>query len=150
MGGRDLEGRFMDLPHDLGGVFNLLVLTFDDGQQEDVAEWMEAVEPLRAGAPFMTAYELPILSSALVLAQPWIDRGLAESARDSSTRDRTVTVYVNKRAFVRRAGLAGTDSVQVLLLDRDGDIIWRAHGPPCLERLQELCQSLGLPRGVAN
>ena len=33
---------------------------------------------------------------------------------------------------------------------RDGDIIWRAHGPPCLERLQELCQSLGLPRGVAN
>ena len=31
MGGRDLEGRFMDLPHDLGGVFNLLVLTFDDG-----------------------------------------------------------------------------------------------------------------------
>jgi hypothetical protein len=55
-------------------------------------------------------------------------------------------VFTDRQAFIRAAGLTGTEHVWVLVLDREGKVLARAEGPYDERKAQALRETL-LARG---
>jgi hypothetical protein len=49
-------------------------------------------------------------------------------------RERTITLYLDKRSFREALQLPGEDDIYVLLLDRRGQVLWRTEGSFALEK----------------
>jgi hypothetical protein len=47
---------------------------------------------------------------------------------DPIARDRTITLYLDKGAFRQALELPHEDNIYVLLVDREGTVVWRASG----------------------
>ncbi|MGB0093405.1 MAG: SRPBCC family protein [Solirubrobacteraceae bacterium] len=105
LSGRALDGREYELPSDLAKQHNFLVVAFRREQQRaDVA-----------------VYELPVLSSVYGPARWFIDGGMTRGIPDA--RARTITVYTDVRKVVDNLGLAGTETIAVLIVERSGRIL---------------------------
>ena len=63
-------------------------------------------------------YELPVLSSVYGPARWFIDGGMTRGIPDPAARARTVTVYTDVQKVVENLGLAGTDTIAVLVVER--------------------------------
>ena len=68
-------------------------------------------------------YELPVLSSVYGPARWFIDGGMTRGIPDAAARARTITVYTNLEKVVDNLGLAGTDTIAVLIVERSGRIL---------------------------
>ncbi len=68
-------------------------------------------------------YELPVLSSVYGPARWFIDGGMTRGIPDAAARARTITVYTDVRKVVDNLGLAGTDTIAVLIVERSGRIL---------------------------
>ncbi len=68
-------------------------------------------------------YELPVLSSRYGPARWFIDGGMTRGIPDASARARTITLYTDVGNVVDNLGLAGTDTIAVLLVERSGRIL---------------------------
>ena len=64
-----------------------------------------------------------MLSSAYGPARWFIDGGMTRGIPDAAARARTITVYTDVRKVVDNLGLAGTDTIAVLLVERSGRVL---------------------------
>jgi hypothetical protein len=139
--GRDLNGRTLQLPRDFAGELNLALVAFQRRQQGDVDSWRSFADALRSAHPAVRAYELPTLSRSYSWLRGFIDGGMRSAIKDEDARAGTVTLYIDKRSFERRLGIASESAIVVLLVRRDGTILWRTTGrfdpahPPQIDAL---------------
>ena len=61
-------------------------------------------------------------------------------------RSRLVPVFTNREAFVRAAGISGTEHASILVLNRDGKVLARVEGHYDEDKAQALRETL-LARG---
>jgi hypothetical protein len=47
---------------------------------------------------------------------------------DPKARDRTVTLYLDKQDFRKTLDMPDEDRIYVLLVSKDGEVLWRARG----------------------
>jgi hypothetical protein len=73
-------------------------------------------------------YELPTIQRLNVLARTFINEGMRAGIPDPTARERTITLYLDKAAFREALQLPGEDDIYVLLLDRQGQVLWRTEG----------------------
>jgi hypothetical protein len=59
---------------------------------------------------------------------------------DSTARERTVTLYLDKAAFRRQLDIPDERDVHVLLVTRDGEIVWRTAGALSEDKRLELIE----------
>ena len=64
-----------------------------------------------------------MLSSVYGPARWFIDGGMTRGIPDASARARTITVYTDVGKVVDNLGLAGTDTIAVLLVERSGRVL---------------------------
>ena len=128
LSGRSLDGRHHHLPDDLREQHTFIITAFRREQQALVDEWLPWLLDLEERRPDVAVYELPVLSSAYSPARWFIDGGMARGVGTDAARARTITVYTDVAKAVRELGLAGTDTIGVLLVDRSGRILAREHG----------------------
>ena len=128
LSGRSLDGRHHHLPGDLREQHTFIVAAFRREQQALVDEWLPWLVDLEERRPDVAVYELPVLSSVYSPARWFIDGGMARGVGTDAARARTITVYTDVGKAVRELGLAGTDTIGVLLVDRSGRILAREHG----------------------
>ena len=128
LSGRSLDGHHHHLPDDLRAQHTFIVAAFRREQQALVDEWLPWLVDLEERRPDVAVYELPVLSSAYSPARWFIDGGMARGVGTDAARARTITVYTDVAKAVRELGLAGTDTIAVLLVDRSGRILAREHG----------------------
>ena len=128
LSGRSLDGRHHHLPDDLREQHTFIITAFRREQQALVDEWLPWLVDLEERRPDVAVYELPVLSSAYSPARWFIDGGMARGVGTDAARARTITVYTDVAQAVRELGLAGTDTIGVLLVDRSGRIRAREHG----------------------
>lgn len=57
-----------------------------------------------------------------------VERKLLERYPSAWERSRMVTVFTDREAFVRSAGLSGTNSAYALVIGRNGEVLARAEG----------------------
>jgi hypothetical protein len=57
-----------------------------------------------------------------------IDGGMRAGILDERKRERTITLYINKRKFRNKLDIPTENTISIFLLNREGDILWRCQG----------------------
>jgi hypothetical protein len=124
----NLEGHKLKLPDDLEGKMNVVILAFRREQQDSVDEWIRFLEGLAKEYEILAYYEIPTIQVSYSLFRWMIDGGMRAGIADMNARQRTITLYVDKKEFKRRLEIDSEESIVVLLLRNDGEILWRTIG----------------------
>jgi carbon monoxide dehydrogenase subunit G len=128
LSGRALDGKPYELPGDLPKRYGLIVVAFRREQQALIDDWLPWLLDLEQHRSDLAVYELPVLSTTFSPARWFIDGGMARGVATASARARTITVYTDVGKVVRELGLASTDTIAVLLVERPGRILARELG----------------------
>ncbi len=142
LSGRSLDGRSYELPGDLAKPYNLLVVAFRREQQAIVDAWLPWLTRLEQRRGDVAVYELPVIPASYGPVRWFIDGGMTRGIPDPAARARTVTVYTDVRKVVENLGLAGTDTIAVLVVERSGRILACEHGRFEQEKAERLATAL--------
>ncbi|MFO7662584.1 MAG: hypothetical protein R6X18_08310 [Chloroflexota bacterium] len=126
--GFNLERREFEFPRDFAGDLNVLFVPFLQRQQLDVNTWVPFVQELERTLPGVVYYELPTIWEMAALQRLFLNEGMRAGIPDQKSRERTVTLYLDKAAFQRATAIDGDSRMHVLLVNRQGDILWRTTG----------------------
>jgi hypothetical protein len=126
--GLNLQRQELTLPQDFQGERSLVLIAFRQWHQTQVDTWIPLARQLEAAHPGLFYYELPTIQRLNVLARTFVNEGMRAGIPDPVARERTITLYLDKRAFRQALQLPGEESIYVLLLDRQGQVLWRAEG----------------------
>jgi len=126
---RNLEERSFQLPGDLEGTLNVVLVGFAQEQQADMDTWLPKLRALAAAVPALRVYEMPVAPRSAAVMRWMIDGGMRRNIPDRAAREATITLYVDKAAFRTSLGLPDESRIYVLLVDRAGTVRWRAAGP---------------------
>ncbi len=139
---RNLNGRSFRLPAQFGGERNLVLIAFRRWHQAMVDSWFPPLDRLLAAYPDLRAYELPMIGGMFSLARPFIDGGMASAIADPAVRERTLTVYTDIKSAQTAMGIKNSETITLLLVDRQGRISWRDQGGYTAIRATSLERSL--------
>jgi carbon monoxide dehydrogenase subunit G len=149
LSGRSLDGRSYELPGDLAKPYNLLVVAFRREQQAVADQWLPWLIELEQGREDVAVYELPVLPSTYSPVRWFIDGGMTRGIPDPAARARTVTVYTDVQNIVENLGLASTDTIAVLVVERSGRILAREPGGFEQDKAERLATALEPPAKAA-
>ncbi len=126
--GFNLNREKVIVPTELHGDYNIVLIAFQQWQQRHIDTWIPFARKLEDDFPGVAHYEFPIIRKMNVISRTFINEGMRAGIPDLVARERTITLYVDKRAFRRSLGLTNEDDIHVLLIDRDGTVLWQEFG----------------------
>lgn len=129
-------------PKDFQGVYNLVIIPFQQRQQADVNTWIPAAQELERVYTDLVYYELPTIYQLPMLSRTFINEGMRAGIPDQTARERTVTFYLDKSLFKQALGITTEENIQLFLVDREGNILWREEGLFSPEKNQSLLDVL--------
>jgi hypothetical protein len=124
----NLERQAFTLPRDFGGERNVVFIAFLRKQQDDVDTWVPFVKPLVARTPGTEYYEIPTISRMIAPMRWFINSGMRGGIDDRAARERTITLYLDKEPFKRSLAITEETVIHVLVVDREGRVLWRTTG----------------------
>ena len=124
----------MTLPKDFKGEFNLLFIPFQQWQQEEVNSWLGLVETLEEQVSGLVYYELPTIRSLNTLSRWFINEGMRAGIPNPKTREHTITLYLDKKAFQAALNMTDEEHIYVVLVDRQGNELFRTRGAQSQEK----------------
>lgn len=126
--GYNLERREFEFPRDFGADLNLVIIPFQQYQQRLVDTWVPTLQEIEASFPGFIYYELPTISGMPIIFRTFINEGMRAGIPDQTARERTITLYLDKEEFKAALGVETEDDIHLVLVDRDGNILWREEG----------------------
>jgi hypothetical protein len=142
----NLEGTAMTLPADFAGERNIVFVAFERRQQDEVDTWVPFVKGLVARTPNTDFYEIPTIKRMMGIIRWTINRGMRGGIPDVAARERTVTLYIEKEPFKRSLAIATEETIQVLIVDRAGSVLWRTTGAFTAAKAAAMESALAPPR----
>lgn len=124
----NLEKRTFTLPDDFEGSRNLLLVAFQREQQQQVDTWLREMRRFEELDPEFRYYELPTIQSPNRLVRWFIDTGMRRGIPDQKARSRTITLYIDKQPFLKALGITDESQICCFLVNRSGQVLWRAAG----------------------
>lgn len=124
----NLESREFNLPRDFAGERNLVLIAFQREQQEQLDTWLKEMKRFQEADPSFQYYELPTIEKLNAMTRWFIDSGMRRGIPDKNARARTITLYIDKKPFEESLQLPTEKTVYALLVDRSGNVLWRAEG----------------------
>jgi hypothetical protein len=140
--GSNLERDKVILPQDLKGDLNVVLVAFQQWQQNSIDTWLAPLEGVERERVGLKVYELPVIQRINRLYQMVINEGMRAGIPDRRARQRTITLYLDKTSFRRALGMADEDDIYVLLLDRQGQILWRTRGRYAADKAAGLIEAI--------
>lgn len=140
--GANLLRKKLTLPQDFQGDLNLLFIPFQQWQQEEVNSWMALAEELEEQHHGLVYYELPIIQSRNTLFKIFINEGMRAGIPNPKTRERTITLYLDKEDFRAALNMMDEEHIYVVVVDRQGNECFRARGAHSHESEESLRQAL--------
>jgi ATP10 protein len=151
--GSNLLRQKLQLPADLQGEINLLLIPFYQWHQALVDSWAPLAAELEMNITGFRFYELPVIQRMNPFAQTFINEGMRAGIPNQSTRQRTITLYLDKVTFRNDLELPSEDTIYALLVDRHGNVLWKIEGAfspekgkALLATLQQLHPVIGFER----
>jgi len=126
--GFNLLRRKVTLPDDLQGEVNILFIAFYQWHQALVDSWVPRARQLEQSIPGVQFYEIPVLQKMNFISQTFINEGMRAGIPNQTTRGKTITLYIDKKAFRRAVEIPNEETIWVLVLDRQGNVLWRTGG----------------------
>jgi hypothetical protein len=127
--GSNLLRQKLTLPKDFKGGLNLVFVPFLQWQQSEVDSWVPWIVEMEAKYPGFVYYELPTIENRNIIFQTFINEGMRAGIPNPLTRERTITLYLNKAKFQKALDMTDEDHIYILILDNKGNILLRSRGP---------------------
>jgi hypothetical protein len=124
----NLEKREFSLPTDFEGDRNLVLVAFERQQQKDVDTWLHEMKRFEALDPAFRYYELPTIERPNAFVRWFIDSSMRHGIPDHKARERTITLYLDKKTFCDALLIADQKKIYAFLIDRSGKVMWKAEG----------------------
>ena len=124
----NLEKREFKLPSDFEGERNLLLVAFEREQQKDVDTWLHEMKRFEELDPGFQYYELPTIEKPNALTRWFIDTGMRRGIPDRKARQRTITLYIDKKPFVEALMITNQKKIYEFLVNRKGEVLWQSDG----------------------
>ena len=140
--GSNLLRQKLTLPQDFQGRLNLVFIPFEQWQQMEVDSWMALAKELEEQFDGLVYYELPTIQSRNSFYKMFINEGMRAGIPNPKTRERTITLYLDKADFRTALGMSDEEHIYILVVDRQGNEFFRARGPYSREGDVALCQAL--------
>ncbi|TFG31083.1 hypothetical protein EU527_13285 [Candidatus Thorarchaeota archaeon] len=125
---KNLNKEDMQIPISLHGDPKLFVVAFQQWQQELVNSWILFCDSLVKKYPNFDFYELPTIRRMNPLYQRFIDGGMRAGIPSNESRERTITLYIDKEPFKESLDIVTEETIYLFLIDTVGEIIWREEG----------------------
>jgi predicted transcriptional regulator len=145
--GSNLQRKKLMLPADFDGELNIILVAFEQWQQNTVNTWLPFVEQLEQGYDSVRYYELPVIKRMNFIARTFINEGMRAGIPDTKARNRTITLYLDKVAFRDALDLPHERDIYVLIVDREGNIVWRTEGAFTSDKGEALTRAIETHRG---
>lgn len=139
--GSNLEGKKFKIPFDLDGELNLVIIPFLQYQQFTVDKWTNLLSSLEQKYSSFRYYEIPTLSIGYIPMRLMIDGGMRAGIPSIQTRNRTITIYINKKKFKKKLGIKTEETIYLFLL-KNNEILWEESGSPSTEKIEDLEQNI--------
>jgi hypothetical protein len=121
---------------------NILFIAFQRWQQSAIDTWVPFARQLEEANEGVSYYELPVIQRMNVLVRTFINEGMRAGIPDQVARERTITLYVDKVAFRQALELPDEDDIYVLLVDRQGNVLWKGKGAFTVEKGELLAEAI--------
>lgn len=126
--GKNLEKKQYNIPYDLEGELNMLIVPFQRWHQTLVDQWSHFLNNIENLNHNFRYYEMPTLNLTYKVMRFMIDGGMRAGIPDKDVRERTITVYINKRLFKKHLKIQSEDTIYLFLIRKNGEILWRTEG----------------------
>lgn len=123
-----LDKQKITLPAEMAGQTDLLIISFEPEQQKDVDSWLPAAEALQHASFQFRYYELPISGRENFIFRWWETSSMRSDETDPVMWHWIVPLFVDRQKFRRDLDIPNEKEVVVLLVDRQGHVLWRASG----------------------
>jgi hypothetical protein len=127
--GSNLLREKLTLPRDFQGKLNLIFIPFEQWHQMEVDSWMALAKELEEQFDGLVYYELPTIQSRNSFYKMFINEGMRAGIPNPKTRERTITLYLDKADFRADLDMTDEEHIYVLVVDRHGKEFFRARGP---------------------
>jgi len=111
------------------GQIDLLLISFEAEQQKDADSWMPAAQALQHGSFQFRYYQLPVFGRENFIFRWWDTSSLRSDESDPETLRWIVPLFIDRHRFMQQLDIPNQKQVVVLLVDRQGRILWRSSGP---------------------
>ena len=138
--GYNLNRQELEFPKDFNKDLNLIIIAFQQYQQSIVNTWLPFAQELETNFPEFIYYELPTINEMPSFSRTFINEGMRAGIPDQTARERTITLYINKEAFKSTLNIPDENNIYIYLVERDGNILWRAIGEYSEEKGGKLIQ----------
>jgi hypothetical protein len=118
----------MNLPNDFEGELNVVLVAFQQWQQNHIDTWLPFVEELEQNSAGLRYYEVPVIRRMNILSRTFINEGMRAGIPNPKARERTITLYLDKVNFCQTLGMSHEQNIYVLLLDQQGKVLWKREG----------------------
>jgi hypothetical protein len=140
--GSNLLRQQLTLPQDFQGSLNLLFIAFEQWHQMEVDSWLPLVKELEQQVSGLYYYELPTIQSRSSLSKWFINEGMRAGIPNPKTRERTITLYLDKKNFRKVLELTNEEHIYILVVDPQGKVLFRLQGQYTQEGATSLRQAL--------
>ena len=136
--GYNLNRQELEFPRDFEGKLNLVIVPFQQYQQTIVNTWIPTMQEIEASFPGFIYYELPTIYEMPALSRTFINEGMRAGIPDETARQRTITLYLDKKTFKEALDIQSEDDIYLFLVTQGGNILWRSTGEYSPEKATSL------------
>ena len=140
--GSNLLRQKVTLPDDLRGELNILFVAFYQWHQAQVDSWIPLARQLEQSFPGVQFYETPVIQKMNVISKTFINEGMRAGIPNQTTREKTITLYIDKEEFRRALDIPNEENIWVLVLDGAGNALWRTQGAYSPEQGEALLHAI--------
>lgn len=120
--GKDLNGKPWKAPADFPGDRTLVILGYEQEQQEAIDTWTAGMGLTKPENP-LPWVEMPVIDEPGMVMRWIIDTGMQRGIPDQDIRSHVWTAYTDRKAFLTSCGIDSVSHIHVLVVARDGRIL---------------------------
>ena len=136
--GTNLDRVDLEFPRDFAKPLNVVFIAFQQWQQGQVNSWVPTVQALEAESDDIIYYEFPTVWEMSMLRRTFLNEGMRAGIPDQTSRERTITLYLDKAGFKNQLDIPTEDTMVLLLVRQDGTVLWRTDGAVTNEKAAAL------------
>ncbi|HZZ38098.1 MAG TPA: hypothetical protein VFE06_03130 [Acidobacteriaceae bacterium] len=126
--GYSLDKDKVVFPSGMQGQTDLLLVSFAPEQQKDIDSWLPAAQALQHTNFQFRWYELPISNRENFVFRWWETSSIRSDQTDPEAWPWIVPLFVDRHSFQHDLAIPNEKQVVALLVNRQGQILWRASG----------------------
>lgn len=138
-----LDKQKVNLPSGMEGQTDLLLVSFQPEQQKDIDSWLPAAQALQHASFQFRYYELPVFGKENFIFRWWDASSLRSDETDPELLHWIVPLFVDRHKLAKDLQAPNEKQVLILLVNRQGQILWRSSGPMTQDKRASLMAAAG-------